>query len=182
MVINPHIHIEDPDQKTRTRPTPGRGRHCMSYPRTETLNVFLDGGGSSAVCRACDTRLTIRPLSFPGRGVTSRIGLRNLCKISKIPRWLSASPFARTLALPYRLVKHWEGPYTASVHKSRLGARPPRKRSAPVAGKWIRTDETPLLAGFRISGRTGASWRRSGSGSPERVAEQRMEVDSALPR
>lgn len=38
------------------------------------------------------------------------------------------------------------------VHKNRLGARPPRKRSAPVAGKRIRNDETPPQAGFRISG------------------------------
>lgn len=38
------------------------------------------------------------------------------------------------------------------VYKSRLGARPPRKRPAPVAGKWIRTDETPLFAGFAFPG------------------------------
>lgn len=35
--------------------------------------------------------------------------------------------------------------------KAGFGARPPRRRSAPVEGKRIRTDETPLLAGFRIS-------------------------------
>jgi hypothetical protein len=50
----------------------------------------------------------------------------------------------------------------AGVYKSRLGARPPRKRSAPVAGKWIRTDETPLLAGFRIWGGRGTLRREHG--------------------
>ena len=48
------------------------------------------------------------------------------------------------------------------VYKSRLGARPPRKRSAPVAGKWIRTDETPLLAGFRMCGGRGTLRREHG--------------------
>ena len=43
------------------------------------------------------------------------------------------------------------------VHKNRLGARPPRKRSAPVAGKWIRNDETPPKAGFRVFGVRGRS-------------------------
>jgi hypothetical protein len=46
----------------------------------------------------------------------------------------------------------WPLEFFLEVHKSRLGARPPRKRSAPVAGKWTRTDETPLQAGFRVLG------------------------------
>jgi len=55
----------------------------------------------------------------------------------------------------------------AGVYKSRLGTRPPRKRSAPVAGKWIRTDEAPLLAGFRMC---GAEERYDESTDRQRIA------------
>lgn len=72
---------------------------------------------------------------------------------------------ATTLALPRQrerdgLFREALRPTLCSVHKSRLGARPPRKRSAPVADKWIRTDETPLSAGFRISGWLSWWWTR----------------------
>lgn len=49
-----------------------------------------------------------------------------------------------------------------------------------MAGKWIRTDETPLQAGFRVSAlRVKESRRTSRDRAAERVAKQRMEVDSA---
>jgi hypothetical protein len=83
-----------------------------------------------------------------------------------------------------RLVKRGYWPYTYCVHKNRLGARPPRKRSAPVAGKRIRNDETPPQAGFRILGPlSAASGRRGFRGrSAEHMPQQGMEVDAALPR
>ena len=73
-----------------------------------------------------------------------------------------------------------EGLKLPIVYKNRLGARPPRKRSAPVAGKRIRNDETPPQAGFRVSGTlSGRGARRC---SAEYVAQQRMETDTAFSR
>jgi len=71
---------------------------------------------------------------------------------------------------------------SVQVHKNRLGARPPRKRSVPVAGKRIRNDETPPQAGFRILGPLNAtSWSGMRDRAAKHMAEQRMEVNAALP-
>jgi hypothetical protein len=61
----------------------------------------------------------------------------------------------------------WEvpSPKLLLVHKNRLGARPPRKRSAPVAGKRIRNDETPPKARFRVFGVRGRSLTEGAWGS-----------------
>lgn len=75
-----------------------------------------------------------------------------------------------------RLVKRFPSAYTMSVHKTRLGARPPRKRSAPVAGKRIRNDETPPKAGFRVFGIPEHRIREGASGLFRGVHWARAEV------
>jgi hypothetical protein len=102
---------------------------CRAHQRSYVASIELD--------------IAVRIITFglDATEITGRGALVCFC----IARWVIT-------IIARRLVKRLAHSYNSRVHKNRLGARPPRKRSAPVAGKRIRNDETPPQAGFRASG------------------------------